>query len=565
MLTNLLAATWLLAAPAEPAIPYFERPVVEADLKGKSLYELTLMRNTIFARAGNKFRKKWLHEHFTQQSWYTPAGLDEKKLAPHDASNAAAIATYEAGIPRADLVKRRDALFANHAYASFAGTTALAFSTDGKRLLSGHADGRAAIWDVPSGTLVRELDVKLTAGEDPSSTHDFDLVLDAAFTVDGKEAVIGTLGGMVTRFDVATGKRTRETDLGVMRGAKRGALTSLAFSGDGTKVIAFVRGGDVFLGSQKVVKTPSRRGELETASAGFLGAEPFVIVADGEGDRISLQWLDPATLTTVRSTAVPSDRFATSLDGKRLAFRNDDAKVTIHAVAALEKSERTLTTGFDYLDALELSPDGKALLAGSEVERLVAFDATTGKTLWGPIGDSWGEGAGRTIAISGDGRVAIANRESEGDLQLLRLADGKVVAEWKGHQPWPDEPTKIEMTLLSRALGVTDVALAEKDLSPLDDPDLLDARMTVDQLRDLSPRDLRILRNTIYARRGREFQSTVLQEYFGRLEWYKADPKYTEARLTKLDLQNVKLIQSVEKEAGGPLDESDHRQFWFRA
>ena len=565
MLTNLLAATWLLAAPAEPAIPYFERPVVEADLKGKSLYELTLMRNTIFARAGNKFRKKWLHEHFTQQSWYAPAGLDEKKLAPYDAANAAAIATYEAGIPRADLLRRRDALFASHAYASFAGTTALAFSPDGRWLLSGHADGRAVIWDVSSGMLVRELDVKLTAGEDPATTHDLDDVLDAVFTADGKEAAIGTLGGMVTRFDTATGKRTRETDLGVMRGAKRGALTMLTFSADGARVIAFVRGGDVFLGSQKVVKTPSRRGELETASAGFLGAEPFVIVADGEGDRISLQWLDPATLKTVRSAAVPSERVATSPDGKRLAFRDDDAKVTIHAATALEKSERTLSTGFDYLDALELSPDGKTLLAGSEVERLVAIDASSGKTLWGPVGDSWGEGAGRTIAISGDGRVAIANRESEGDLQLLRLADGKAIAAWKGHAPWPDAPAKIEMTLLSRALGVTDVALAEKDLSPLDDPDLLDARMTVDQLRDLSPRDLRILRNTIYARRGRAFQSTVLQEYFGRLEWYKPDPKYTEARLTKLDQQNVKLIQSVEKEAGGPLDESDHRQFWFRA
>ncbi|MEP7051028.1 MAG: YARHG domain-containing protein [Pseudomonadota bacterium] len=43
------------------------------------------------------------------------------------------------------------------------------------------------------------------------------------------------------------------------------------------------------------------------------------------------------------------------------------------------------------------------------------------------------------------------------------------------------------------------------------------------------------MRNMVYARRGRPFRSEILRAYFARLDWYKADPAYTDARLTDVD------------------------------
>ncbi|HUS30069.1 MAG TPA: YARHG domain-containing protein, partial [Kofleriaceae bacterium] len=44
---------------------YYDRPLAPADLDGRSLRDLTLMRNVVYARAGHPFRKAWLREYFT--------------------------------------------------------------------------------------------------------------------------------------------------------------------------------------------------------------------------------------------------------------------------------------------------------------------------------------------------------------------------------------------------------------------------------------------------------------------------------------------------------------------
>jgi YARHG domain len=111
-LVLVVLAVLVLAVPtlAAERPMYYSRPVTTADLEGRTLRELSLMRNTIFARAGNIFRKSWLHEYFTAQPWYRPTGLDEKTLSALDRQNAAAIAKYELALPRAELKRRKTAL-----------------------------------------------------------------------------------------------------------------------------------------------------------------------------------------------------------------------------------------------------------------------------------------------------------------------------------------------------------------------------------------------------------------------------------------------------------------------
>src|SRR5215470_1120836 len=65
----------------EPRPLYYTREITDDDLIGRSLRELTLMRNTIYARAGNKFRKQWLNDYFSAQPWYHPQEpIDENKI-----------------------------------------------------------------------------------------------------------------------------------------------------------------------------------------------------------------------------------------------------------------------------------------------------------------------------------------------------------------------------------------------------------------------------------------------------------------------------------------------------
>ena len=135
---------------------------------------------------------------------------------------------------------------------------------------------------------------------------------------------------------------------------------------------------------------------------------------------------------------------------------------------------------------------------------------------------------------------------------LARQRAGKATAE-----------DAIELTLLNTRLGEWAAATAEArppaDVSPLEDPSQLDHVISVDQLSNLSRRDLRILRNTVYARHGRQFKSPLLQAYFDNMSWYKANPAFTEKQLTKVDTTNIRLIKSVEESLGGPIGDDQQR------
>ncbi|MBS2030977.1 MAG: YARHG domain-containing protein [Deltaproteobacteria bacterium] len=115
---------------------------------------------------------------------------------------------------------------------------------------------------------------------------------------------------------------------------------------------------------------------------------------------------------------------------------------------------------------------------------------------------------------------------------------------------------RTELGLIQRAMGF--FALDGDD--HLADPNALDKLLKLGDLRQLSGRDLRILRNTIYARRGRPFKSPVLKDYFHDKDWYHEDAKYTDARLTDIDKRNVALIKSVEEELGGPVTDDEQQK-----
>src|SRR5690606_13521845 len=98
--------------PVATARPlYYEGPIRRTDLAGRTLRELTLMRNTIYARVGQSFRKPWLDAHFRQFDWYEPKPAPELgKLTPTDYDNARAIVEYEQSLTRQQLTDMRIAL-----------------------------------------------------------------------------------------------------------------------------------------------------------------------------------------------------------------------------------------------------------------------------------------------------------------------------------------------------------------------------------------------------------------------------------------------------------------------
>lgn len=80
------------------------------------------------------------------------------------------------------------------------------------------------------------------------------------------------------------------------------------------------------------------------------------------------------------------------------------------------------------------------------------------------------------------------------------------------------------------------------------DMELFENKLIFSQmLHGLSLNELRLLRNEIYARHGRQFQAIWLSQYFFSQPWYQPDENFKDEELTGPDKQNVETIVAYEK------------------
>jgi hypothetical protein len=73
--------------------------------------------------------------------------------------------------------------------------------------------------------------------------------------------------------------------------------------------------------------------------------------------------------------------------------------------------------------------------------------------------------------------------------------------------------------------------------------------ITEEMLSGLYIEDLRVLRNELYARKGRVFKDKELQKYFSEQSWYKPDPDFKDEMLTEKEYKNLAVIRVAEENA----------------
>jgi flagellar basal body-associated protein FliL len=77
------------------------------------------------------------------------------------------------------------------------------------------------------------------------------------------------------------------------------------------------------------------------------------------------------------------------------------------------------------------------------------------------------------------------------------------------------------------------------------------------ELTSLTPWLLKVARNEIYARHGRDFVHRDLQCYFAKKAWYSVDLNYSESSLSTTENKNVATILAYEQKISSPLLQTD--------
>jgi len=267
----------------------------------------------------------------------------------------------------------------------------VAFSPDGRRIVSGSDDKTIKIWDAATGT---ELMTLRAHGRSINSV---------AFSPDGKRIVSGSEDNTIKVWDAETG-----AELMTLRG-HRGEVNSVAFSPDGKRIVSGSSPGTVNLWDA------ATGAEIMTLLRGYSGAGSVAFSPDGKriasgcNDRTIKIW-DAATgaeLMTLRGHGNWIDSIAFSPDGKRIISGSGDNTIKIWDSATGDEL-MTLRGHDDWITSIAFSPDGKRVVSASGDKTIKVWDVA----IRAEVVTLGGHGDGvLSIAFSPDGKRIVGTAD----------------------------------------------------------------------------------------------------------------------------------------------------------
>jgi WD40 repeat protein len=287
----------------------------------------------------------------------------------------------------------------------------VAFSPDGRLIVSGDINGSLKMWDADNGREIRTLQ------------NDLPFVTNLAFSPDGKRFVSGYVDGTLKVWDTETRREVH-----ALEGHSAG-LVRVAFSPDGKR---FISGG-----ADRMLKVwVTDQGREINVLKGHMGGVTCVafspdgnVVLSGSHDGVLKlwDWNSNQQVPTLKGNAGEIWCLAVTPDGQWIISGGVDAALKVRD-ARTGKAVRSLNGHTGGIPCVAVSPDGKLVLSGSQDNTVKLWDLDKGQALRTFQGHAnWIQ----SVAFSSDAKRVAGG--SFGTLIVWDRETGQVVRSFKGH------------------------------------------------------------------------------------------------------------------------------------
>ena len=300
------------------------------------------------------------------------------------------------------------------------GTVTLAvFSADGKRIVTTSEDGTARIWDVDAAPARAILTLKADDGP----------IIMAAISPDGTR-VVTTSGDNATSPTLRLWDATNGRALAKLRDYDE-KVNSASFSPDGTRIVTTsddttARLWDAATGRAIVALAGH---ELPVASSAFSRDGKLIVTASK--DKTARVWdaYSGAFLVALEGHDDEVSSAAFSPDGKRVVTASNDNTARVWDVAS-GRAIVVLAGHKSQVNCATFSEDGERVLTTSDDATARLWDLSSGRTLATLTGH---DGKVNCAAFSENGtRVVTASEDKT--VRLWDVGMGRVLQEFKGHR-----------------------------------------------------------------------------------------------------------------------------------
>ncbi|KAJ3735609.1 WD40-repeat-containing domain protein [Lentinula guzmanii] len=300
--------------------------------------------------------------------------------------------------------------------------TAVAFSPDGKNIVSGSSDDSIRIWNADTGEAIG----------DPLEGN-LDEVSSVAFSPDGKRIVSGSEDKSIRIWNADTGEAIGDPLKG-----HSSRVTSVAFSPDGKRIVSgswddSIRIwnadtgeaiGDPLQGHSHIVNSVAFSPDGKRIVSGSWDKSIRIWNAD-TGEAIG----DPLKGHSSWVTSV-----AFSPDGKRIVSGSEDKSIRIWNADTGEAIGDPLQGHSNWVSSVAFSPDGKRIVSGSDDKSIRIWNADTGEAIGDPLqGHSH---IVNSVAFSPDGKRIVSGSWDK-SIRIWNADTGEAIGDpLKGHSSW---------------------------------------------------------------------------------------------------------------------------------